>query len=227
MSNPHGPISKPRPTEGGAYPSLNEVYKDPTLLARLPLSTILRLRRQAIVVVADLDAALIIAVTHTASDDVQLGGDAQASPSLLTVSEAANALRFSRGHTYELIRTGVLGAVRSGRAVRIPPDALAAWQARHTTRRLDDADSVSLSSSRERRADQTHPAGTGADTAAVRRPRRRPQGNRGQVGDGRPGNAGSSRPTDHALGARPQSSTETPFKVSTSKTAKAEEAAEG
>jgi|SRR5690349_4305220 len=59
----------------------------------------------------------------------------------LTVSEVADALRFSRGHVYELIRSGDLPAVKNGRAVRVTPDALTAWQARHQ-RALDPAYSV-------------------------------------------------------------------------------------
>ena len=49
-------------------------------------------------------------------------------PSLLTVAEVAGALRFSRGHVYELIRCGQLQAVKKGRTVRVPAEALSEWQ---------------------------------------------------------------------------------------------------
>jgi excisionase family DNA binding protein len=41
-------------------------------------------------------------------------------PLVLTVEEAAEALRISRGSAYELVRTGVLPHVRLGRTIRVP-----------------------------------------------------------------------------------------------------------
>src|SRR6266849_2583820 len=38
---------------------------------------------------------------------------------LMTVAEVAVVLRFSRGHVYELVRSGQLGAIRNGRTVRV------------------------------------------------------------------------------------------------------------
>jgi excisionase family DNA binding protein len=62
---------------------------------------------------------------------------------VLTVKEAARHVRFSRGHVYELVRTGRLRAIRHGRTIRITREALAEWQASHEGGRLDG----SLSSS--------------------------------------------------------------------------------
>jgi excisionase family DNA binding protein len=56
---------------------------------------------------------------------------------LLTVKEAAEYLRFSRGHVYELVRSGRLRAIRHGRTIRITREALAEWQATHDGDRLD------------------------------------------------------------------------------------------
>jgi len=120
-------------------------------------------------------------------------GAAEVVPTLLTVAEVAAALRFSRGHVYELIRSGNLRAVRNGRAVRIPAGALAEWQTRHRTGPVDFADSVSLPSSDDRPRGEAHPRGLGTQPAAVRRAAGRPQGDGGQMGDGRPGGARACR----------------------------------
>src|SRR6267378_866656 len=81
-------------------------------------------------------------------------------PTLMTVAEVASALRFSRGHVYELIRCGSLAAVRTGRALRVATEALLAWQARHDTAPVDSAYSVSLQSACDRRSGQAYPSGT-------------------------------------------------------------------
>jgi len=118
-------------------------------------------------------------------------GAAEIVPALLTVGEVAAALRFSRGHVYELVRSGNLRAVRNGRAVRIPAGALAEWQTRHRTGPVDLGDSVSLLSSYDRPRCEAHPAHPRAEPAGIRRSARRPQGHPGQVGDGRAGDAGA------------------------------------
>lgn len=46
-------------------------------------------------------------------------------PLLLTVQEAASALRLGRSTVYELIQRGDLEVVHIGRACRVPTDALA------------------------------------------------------------------------------------------------------
>lgn len=145
----------------------------------------------------------------------------------MTVSEVARTLRFSRGHIYELVRTGALTATRLGRSVRIPAEALVQWQDAHRTRQVDEINSVSLPSSRDRPAGQAHQAGVGADPAAVRRPARRAQGHRGQVGDGRPGHAGSGRSADRAPRPKHQGQDASPSKAPIGKPTKAEETAEG
>src|SRR5262249_56341003 len=104
---------------------------------------------------------------------------------LLTVSEVADALRFSRGHVYELIRSGDLHAVKNGRAVRVAPDALTAWQARHQRPPLDPAYSVSLESAGDRTPGKAHSRGPRLDSVRVRETPRRAPGDGGEVGDGR------------------------------------------
>jgi excisionase family DNA binding protein len=112
---------------------------------------------------------------------------------LMTVAEVARTLRFSRGHIYELVRSGDLAAVRDGRHVRIPVESLRDWERRHQSRPLDLALSVSLSSDHDGRGSETHPQGLGAHAAPVRGARGRPRGNRSEVGDGRPRDSRASR----------------------------------
>jgi len=47
-------------------------------------------------------------------------------PLVLTVEEAAKALRISRGSAYEAVRTGDLPHVRIGRTIRVPRHLLLA-----------------------------------------------------------------------------------------------------
>jgi excisionase family DNA binding protein len=66
-------------------------------------------------------------------------GSQKVAPALMTVSEVAAVLKFSRGHVYELVRRGELAAVRCGRTVRIRQQDLEAWQSRHQTTGVDSA----------------------------------------------------------------------------------------
>jgi excisionase family DNA binding protein len=120
---------------------------------------------------------------------------------LMTVAEVAAALRFSRAHVYELVRSGQLTAIRQGRAVRVSADALAEWQGTHRTGRFDRSDSVSLPSAHDRQQGEARQTGPGPDPAAVRRPTRSPQGNRGQVGNRRPGDEGTGGPPHRSSGS--------------------------
>jgi excisionase family DNA binding protein len=52
-------------------------------------------------------------------------------PLVLTVEEAAEALRISRGSAYEAVRTGDLPHVRIGRTIRVPRAALLALLGEH------------------------------------------------------------------------------------------------
>jgi excisionase family DNA binding protein len=45
-------------------------------------------------------------------------------PVFLTVEEAASLLRLKRSHAYELVKKGVIPAVRLGRFIRIPRERL-------------------------------------------------------------------------------------------------------
>lgn len=60
-------------------------------------------------------------------------------PVLITVPEAARRLAIGRTLTYELIASNELPAVRIGRAIRVPADAIDAFIAR---RRSDDRSAV-------------------------------------------------------------------------------------
>ena len=48
---------------------------------------------------------------------------------LLTIPEVAHALNVSRARGYELVRRGLIPAVRIGRQVRVHPDQLERWLA--------------------------------------------------------------------------------------------------
>src|SRR5262245_60576440 len=119
---------------------------------------------------------------------------------LLTVSEVADALRFSRGHVYELIRSGDLQVVKNGRAVRVAPDALTAWQARHQRSPLDPAYSVSLESAGDRTSGKAHPRGPRLDSVRIRKTPRCAPGDGGEVGDGRSRDARPRGPAHRASG---------------------------
>jgi excisionase family DNA binding protein len=56
------------------------------------------------------------------------GGDSpRQAEELLTVAEVAGILRLPPSTVYELIRRGKLPAVRAGRSLRVPRDALKRW----------------------------------------------------------------------------------------------------
>jgi excisionase family DNA binding protein len=56
------------------------------------------------------------------------GGDSPPhAEELLTVAEVAGVLRLPPSTVYELIRRGKLPAVRAGRSLRVPRDALKRW----------------------------------------------------------------------------------------------------
>ena len=54
-------------------------------------------------------------------------------PLLLRPQEAARALALSRSTIYDMIASGELAAVRIGRALRIPAQALRDWVAANTS----------------------------------------------------------------------------------------------
>lgn len=125
--------------------------------------------------------------------------------SFLTVAEVANRLKLSRGHVYELVRSGRLAAIRTGRAVRVPAEELNELQPRHAAKAVAIDDSVALSSTRDGRNGQTHPQSPGAHPAGVRGAAGRPQGYRRQVGDRRatdPAPHGQAHRTSRGIGNR-------------------------
>lgn len=48
---------------------------------------------------------------------------------LLTIPELAKALHVSKARGYELVRKGLIPAVRIGRQIRVHPDHLERWMA--------------------------------------------------------------------------------------------------
>ena len=56
---------------------------------------------------------------------------------LLTLSEAQELLSLSRSTVYALVRAGELEAVKVGRALRIPADAVAAFISRLRTEQAE------------------------------------------------------------------------------------------
>jgi len=58
---------------------------------------------------------------------------------LLRPSEAAQVIGVSRSKVYELLSEGVLPAIRLGRVVRVPLEALRRWVAERTTSSTDAA----------------------------------------------------------------------------------------
>ncbi|MCL5736930.1 MAG: helix-turn-helix domain-containing protein [Actinobacteria bacterium] len=50
---------------------------------------------------------------------------------LYTVPEVAEMCGFSPSHVYELVASGTLPSLRSGRAVRVPSDRLTQWIDEH------------------------------------------------------------------------------------------------
>jgi excisionase family DNA binding protein len=58
-------------------------------------------------------------------------------PLVLTVEEAAKALRVSRGSAYEAIRCGDIPSVRIGRTIRVPRHGLAVFLGEQDPQRED------------------------------------------------------------------------------------------
>jgi hypothetical protein len=84
MSDHPTPVAAPRSPGPAEVPSLAEVHADPTILARLPLTGLIRLRRQVGHLAADLDAALLTAMAQIPPPDAPQSPDR-----LLTPEDAA------------------------------------------------------------------------------------------------------------------------------------------
>lgn len=65
-------------------------------------------------------------------------GPSASESGLLTAKEVANLLQYSRGHIYELFRSGQLRGVRHGRTIRFPREAVAEWQMDNQACAVDD-----------------------------------------------------------------------------------------
>lgn len=52
----------------------------------------------------------------------------------LSVAEAADHLGIGRNRTYDLVNAGILPAVKIGRTIRIPTDALKRWLEKEAAR---------------------------------------------------------------------------------------------
>lgn len=53
-------------------------------------------------------------------------------PLAYTVEETAKALRVGRNRVYDMVACGELPALRIGRSIRVPADALNTWIKTHT-----------------------------------------------------------------------------------------------
>jgi hypothetical protein len=80
MSDHPKPVAAPRAPGPAEVPSLAEVHEDPTVLARLPLTVLIRLRRQVSHLAAELDAALFTAMTQTPPHDAPQSPDRLLTP---------------------------------------------------------------------------------------------------------------------------------------------------
>jgi hypothetical protein len=101
-------------------PSLAEVHEDPSILARLPLTVLIRLRRQVGHLTADLDAALFSALAQTRQHE------APQTPDRLLTPEAA-AARFGVTKRWLLAHADHLPGIRrlSRKTVRFSERRLA------------------------------------------------------------------------------------------------------
>jgi excisionase family DNA binding protein len=89
---------------------------------------------------------------------------------LLTVKEVASLLQYSRGHIYELVRSGQLRGVRHGRTIRFSREALAEWQWANQAGDLDDRHRSSGESNAHDRSGAPHDLPTARpDRAPARR----------------------------------------------------------
>jgi hypothetical protein len=80
MSDHPKPVVAPRSPAPAAVPSLAEVHADPTILARLPLTGLLRLRREVSHLAADLEVALFTALAQVTPPDAPQNPDRLLSP---------------------------------------------------------------------------------------------------------------------------------------------------
>jgi hypothetical protein len=126
MSDHPTPVAAPRSPGPAEVPSLAEVHADPTILARLPLTGLIRLRRQVGHLAADLDAALLTAMAQTPAPEAPQSSDRLLSP------EAA-AERFGVTKRWLLAHADHIPGVRrlSRKTVR--------FSERHLARFLDKA----------------------------------------------------------------------------------------
>ena len=95
---------------------------------------------------------------------------------LLTVKEVASLLQYSRGHIYELVRSGQLRGVRHGRTIRFPQEALTEWRTANQAGGLDDqCRSSGESKVHDRTGAHYDPPTARPDRAPARRRARRPR----------------------------------------------------
>ena len=80
----------------------------------------------------------------------QQGGEG---PLLLRPQEAARALALSRSTIYDMIASGELAAVRIGRALRIPAQALRDWVAENTAANPEPISAARIASEQDENSD--------------------------------------------------------------------------
>ena len=111
-------------------PTLDELARDPVKAKALSPEVRAAFVAQCAVVLAALSAPLLAAVQNsdrTPTDD-----------RLLTLSEAAEILHFSKSYVYELARRGRLPVIREGRYVRLRHSSLRDWIAERENESADE-----------------------------------------------------------------------------------------
>lgn len=148
-----------------SIPTLDDVANDPARAAMLPPVARAALLGRCAAVLAALSAASFTAAPP--SEPITPAGKVW-----LTVPEVAERLSLAPSYVYELARRGDLPSVRRGKYVRIPADGLAQWSARLALP-LTSARYAAYHPHHERRRASQDPKAVGADTASLRRARRR------------------------------------------------------
>jgi hypothetical protein len=120
MSDHPKPVAAPRAPGPAEVPSLAQVHADPTILARLPLKVLIRLRGEVSHLAADLDVALFTGMAQPPSHD------APPSPDRLLTPKAA-AERFGVTKRWLLAHADHIPGVRrlSRKTVRFSERRLA------------------------------------------------------------------------------------------------------
>lgn len=153
-----------------AVPSLDDLVANPTLALGLPPTA----RSQLLAACA---AAIAAFAADSEAASVRVSDapivSASTADDWLTVSEAAEILKFAPSYVYEMARRGDFPVFRHKKYVRVRRSALHAWIKEHESSDLDYKINTVLSSGGDRRGSARTPAATTHETDRVRRATRR------------------------------------------------------